>query len=116
MGIKIKRKLGERIVKISTNLNIPRITVERVIRAYLDDLVESAKAGETIVIDNIMSIKLIKNENTGEVKLRGRVSPALKNKIYVKPFSNESEYEIFDDELVEEHMEEEVFEDDIVEE
>ena len=83
MGIKIKRKLGERIVKISDELNIPRITVERVIRAYLDDLVESAKDGETIVIDNIMSIKLVETEN-GDVKLRGRVSPSLKSKLYVK--------------------------------
>lgn len=82
MGIKIKRKLGERIVKISDELNIPRITVERVIRAYLDDLVDSAKDGETIVIDNIMSIKLVECEN-GDIKLRGRVSPSLKNKLYV---------------------------------
>lgn len=84
MGIKIKRKLGERVLKISDTLNIPRITVESVIRAYLDDLVESARNGETIVIDNIMSIKLVENINTGEVRLRGRVSPALKNKLYIK--------------------------------
>jgi nucleoid DNA-binding protein len=84
MGIKIKRKLGERIVKISDELNIPRITVERVIRSYLDGLVESAKEGETIVIDNIMSIKLVENVETGDIKLRGRVSPSLKNKLYVK--------------------------------
>ena len=84
MGIKIKRKLGERILNISEELNIPRITVERVIRAYLDGLVESAKDGETIVIDNIMSIKLVENEETGDIKLRGRVSPSLKNKLYVK--------------------------------
>lgn len=84
MGIKIKRKLGERIVKISDELNIPRITVERVIRSYLDGLVESAKEGETIVIDNIMSIKLVENAETGDIKLRGRVSPSLKNKLYVK--------------------------------
>lgn len=84
MGIKIKRKLGQRILKISEELNIPRITVERVIRAYLDDLVESAKDGETIVIDNIMSIKLVENKETGDIRLRGRVSPALKSKLYVK--------------------------------
>ena len=90
MGIKIKRKLGERIVKISDKLNIPRITVERVIRAYLDDLVDSAKEGETIVIDNIMSIKLVETEN-GDVKLRGRVSPSLKSKLYVKADSTETE-------------------------
>lgn len=84
MSIKIKRKLGERIVKISDELNIPRITVERVIRSYLDSLVDSAKEGETIVIDNIMSIKLVENKETGEVRLRGRVSPALKSKLYVR--------------------------------
>ena len=84
MGIKIKRKLGQRILKISEELNIPRITVERAIRAYLDDLVESAKDGETIVIDNIMSIKLVENKETGDIRLRGRVSPALKSKLYVK--------------------------------
>lgn len=90
MGIKIKRKLGERIVSISEELNIPRITVERVIRAYLDGLVESAREGETIVIDNIMSIKLVENEETGDVKLRGRVSPSLKNKLYTKSVNSDS--------------------------
>ena len=58
MGIKVKRKLGERIVQISEELNIPRITVERVVRAYLDSLVESAQEGETIVIDNIIILSL----------------------------------------------------------
>ena len=91
MGIKIKRKLGERIVKISEELNIPRITVERVVRAYLDGLVESAQDGETIVIDNIMSIKIVENSETGDIKLRGRVSPSLKNKLYVKSGIDDSE-------------------------
>ena len=90
MGIKIKRKLGERIVKISEELNIPRITVERVVRAYLDVLVESAQDGETIVIDNIMSIKLVEDRDTGNIRLRGRVSPSLKNKLYNKPMNDDS--------------------------
>ena len=90
MGIKIKRKLGERIVSISEELNIPRITVERVVRAYLDGLVESAQDGETIVIDNIMSIKLVEDRDTGNVRLRGRVSPSLKNKLYNKPMNDDS--------------------------
>ena len=90
MGIKIKRKLGERIVKISEELNIPRITVERVVRAYLDGLVESAQDGETIVIDNIMSIKLVEDRDTGNVRLRGRGSPSLKNKLYNKPMNDDS--------------------------
>jgi hypothetical protein len=87
MGIKIKRKLGERIVQISNDLNIPRVTVESVIRAYLDGLVDSAQNGETIVIDNIMSIKLVEDSESGNVRLRGRVSPSLKNKLYTKSMS-----------------------------
>ena len=91
MGIKVKRKLGERIVQISEELNIPRITVERVVRAYLDSLVESAQEGETIVIDNIMSIKLVEDSESGNIRLRGRVSPSLKNKLYSKPMNENTD-------------------------
>ena len=31
-----------------------------------------------------MSIKLVENKETGDIRLRGRVSPALKSKLYVK--------------------------------
>lgn len=80
MSIKVKRTLGMRVVDISDKLNVPRVTVEQVLRAYLDSLVDSAQAGENIVIDNIMSIKLQQGKD-GDVTLRGRVSPALKSKL-----------------------------------
>ena len=51
---------------------------------------ESAQDGETIVIDNIMSIKLVEDRDTGNVRLRGRVSPSLKNKLYNKPMNDDS--------------------------
>lgn len=91
VGIKVKRKLGQRIVQISEELNIPRVTVESVIRSYLDSLVESAQNGETIVIDNIMSIKLVEDSETGNIRLRGRVSPSLKNKLYTNNVEEDSE-------------------------
>ena len=84
MGIKVKRTLGTRIVNISDDLNIPKITVERVIRAYLEGLIESGEQGENIVIDNIMSIKVIDEQNGGRT-VRGRVSPALKSRLCVNP-------------------------------
>jgi small nuclear ribonucleoprotein (snRNP)-like protein len=80
MGIKVKRTLGTRITNISNELNIPKVTVESVIRAYLEGLIESAEQGENIVIDNIMSIKVI-NEPNGSTTVRGRVSPALKSRL-----------------------------------
>ncbi len=82
MGKVIKSKLGHRIAVISEDLKLPKATVERVIRAYLEGLETSALNGEVIVIDNIMSIKPVINERDGSVRLRGRVSPAIKNKIY----------------------------------
>lgn len=82
MGIKVKRSLGERVTKISEELNIPKITVESVLREYLEGLINSAENGETVVIDNIMSIRVIENE-TGRI-LRGRVSPSLKSKVNKK--------------------------------
>jgi len=81
MGIKTKKNLGERVYVISERLKIPRITVERVIKEYLNGLVESALNQEDIVIDNIMSIKLLQRGDTGEIIARGRVSPSLRSKL-----------------------------------
>jgi ribosomal protein L22 len=80
MGVKFKRTLGNRAYNIAQELNIPIVTAERVIKAYLNSLIESAQNGEDIVIDNIISIKLLKDSN-GEVKARGRVSPAFKSRL-----------------------------------
>ena len=82
MGIKVKRTLGERVDKIAKDLNLPKITVESVLRRYLEGLIESSQNGETIVIDNIMSIKVVEDDKG--IRLRGRVSPSLKSKVYKK--------------------------------
>ena len=77
MSVKYKRTLGNRAYNIANDLGIPIVTVERVIKEYLNSLKKSALNGEDIVIDGIMSIKLIKDGN-GNIKSRGRVSPAFK--------------------------------------
>ncbi len=102
MGKVIKSKLGHRIKSISEELNLPKATVERVIRAYLEGLEKSAMMGETIVIDNIMSIKPVINERDASVRLRGRVSPALKSKIY--KFADEDNTEDYTEELDEDFV------------
>ncbi len=81
MGLRVKRNLGNRVFLIAEKLNIPRVTVERVIKEYLNSLVESGLNGENIVIDNIMSIKLLKDVSSGDILVRGRVSPAFKEKL-----------------------------------
>lgn len=81
MSVKVKRKLGERVLKLSNKLGLPRTTVEQVIKGYLEDLMVSAQNGEDIVIDGIMSIKLLRNSETGNITARGRVSPAFKSRV-----------------------------------
>lgn len=91
--MRIKRYLGERVCAIAENLNLPRTTVESVVREYLKSLEISAMNGENVVIDNIVTIKLIENEQ-GIVIPRGRVSPSLKAKLeYASQPNNEKEGE-----------------------
>ena len=80
MGVKVKNLLGQRVERLSKELGIPKVTVEKVIRGYLGTLTESALKGEDIVIDNIVSIKIYEND-LGDKVGRGRVSTSLKRKL-----------------------------------
>lgn len=82
MGVKVKRHLGERVSDIAEELNLPKVTVERVIREYLKSIEDSVMRGETAVIDSITSIKVKETEEG--LSIRGRVSPVLKRKVGVK--------------------------------
>lgn len=80
MSVKYKRTLGNRAYTIAQELGIPIVTAERVIKMYLDSLATSAENGEDVIIENIISIKLHR-DSSGEVKARGRVSPAFKSRL-----------------------------------
>ena len=76
-----KKLLGERVYEIAKRNGIPRITVETIIREYLSSLEESAKNGEAIVIDNIVTVSVLRNRDTREIVTRSRVSQSLKSKL-----------------------------------
>ncbi len=80
-GVKMaKRKsFSVEIAEIAEQLRLPKATVEAVLRARLAQQVESLKRGETITEEGLFTIKVIRNEETGEVVYRGSVSGALKN-------------------------------------
>jgi hypothetical protein len=84
VGIVIKRSLGERTRKIALRRGIPFVTVETVIRDYLESLIVDAENRERIVIDGITSVTIVQDLNTGELYPRGRVSPALKSRLLKK--------------------------------
>lgn len=78
LGVVVKQKLAQRARRIALKRGIPIVTVETVIKDYLEDLKESAIKDERIVIDGLTSISIIKDIN-GEYVPRGRVSTALKS-------------------------------------
>ncbi|MNL91311.1 hypothetical protein D3C81_10430 [compost metagenome] len=87
--IVVKKSLGQRINTISHKTNIPKITVERVIKEYLESLKASIEAGEDIVLDGVVSMKSYVDEETEEIIIRSRASAALKGKINKKAFKLE---------------------------
>lgn len=87
--IVVKKSLGQRINTISNKTNIPKITVERVIKEYLESLKASIEAGEDIVLDGVVSMKSYVDEETEEIIIRSRASAALKGKINKKAFKEE---------------------------
>ncbi len=81
MGIEIKNLLGQRVNKISKDLGIPKVTVETVIKNYLQSLRDSVLNGEDVVIDNIASIKVLYDSDNNKLVTRCRVSNSLKNNL-----------------------------------
>lgn len=81
MGIEVKNLLGQRVATISEELKIPKVTVETVIRGYLNSLTNSVLNGEDIVIDNIVSVKVLVDTDNNELVGRCRLSNSLKSKL-----------------------------------
>lgn len=81
MSIVVKNSLAERIYKISQELNIPRVTVERVVKAYLDDMVVSAEKGEDIIVPGVFSVRMMIDSEDNHVIPSGRVSNVLKERL-----------------------------------
>lgn len=81
MGVVIKRDNGERIRNLAYKHGIPINTVETIVKGFLADLIESAERNERIVLDNLTSITVVKDLETGEYFTRGRVSPALQSRL-----------------------------------
>lgn len=78
MSILVKNTMAERVYHIANKLNLPISTVERIIKAYHEDLIASVVRGEDIGIDRIFSVHVLRNYSTGEIIARGSVSPVLR--------------------------------------
>lgn len=91
MGVIIKQTSGLRISNIAARRGIPVLTVETIIKDYLNSLSESLMRGERVVLDGLTSITVVRDQVTGEYTARGRVSPALKSRLQNRRTSDESD-------------------------
>lgn len=81
MGVVVKNSLAKRIYKLSQELHIPYVTVERVIKGYLEDITTSANNGEDIIVPGVFSIRMMYNEHEGHVVPVSRVSKVLREQL-----------------------------------
>ncbi|MNV40175.1 hypothetical protein D3C71_1317760 [compost metagenome] len=81
MGFVVKRTTGNRLRTIAAKYHLPLNTVEAVIKAYNDGLIDDALEMNRIVIDGVVSMSILENTATGEFTARCRVSSALQARL-----------------------------------
>lgn len=72
----MKKSFGAEVAEIAEELNLPKATVERVLRTRLKHQVAEIKAGNSIAVEGLYSIRVRKTPHG--LELRGAVSSALK--------------------------------------
>ena len=73
-----RRTFGEEVSEIAAELNLPKATVEAVLRTRYKLQVAAIMRGEPVTVEGLFNIKVLRDVNTGKLSLRGGVSPALK--------------------------------------
>lgn len=76
-----RKSFGAEVAEIAAELNIPKTTVEAVLRTRYRRQIEAIKRGESVTVEGLFSIKVFKQTGTGELTLRGGVSPALREAV-----------------------------------
>ena len=74
----MRKTFGLEVAEIAQELNIPKATVEAVLRARIKHQIEELKQGNSVTVENLFTIKVITDSVTGEKMLRGSVSQNLK--------------------------------------
>lgn len=75
----VRKSFSSEIAEIAAELNIPKATVERVLRTRLAHQVAALKRGESICEEGLFTIKVCYNASDKKYSYRGAVSPALKH-------------------------------------
>ena len=74
----MRKTFGLEVAEIAQELNIPKATVEAVLRSRIKHQIEELKRGKNVTVENLFTIKVLTDSVTGERVLRGSVSQTLK--------------------------------------
>lgn len=81
MGIRINNTTAKAIKEIADASGVPYVTVHTNIKAYHEFLIDAAVKSGGFSMTGITSVKVYKDEETGEYFTRGRVSKSLAERI-----------------------------------
>ena len=76
-----RKSFGAEVAEIAEELNLPKATVERVLRTRQANQIKAIQNGESVTVEGLFNIKVYRDSETGELVLRGGVSTALKESI-----------------------------------
>lgn len=80
VGFRVKRQHKDHLYQVAIDSGISERTADRIVSAYLDDLKESLKAGESITVPGLFTITVSKFTN-GDIEMRGSVSTSIKKEV-----------------------------------
>ena len=80
LGFRVKRQHKDHLYQVAMDSGISERTADRIVSAYLDDLKESLKAGESITVPGLFTITVSKFTN-GDIEMRGSVSTSIKKEV-----------------------------------
>lgn len=73
-----RKSFSVEVAEIAEELNLPKATVERVLKTRLSHQLDALRRGEPVTEEGLFTIKPHYNEDTGDYTYRGSVSVALK--------------------------------------
>ena len=80
MAYRIKRVHKAHLYQVATENGLSERLVDDIVKAYIRDMQDSLKAGESITVPGLFSISYTKFDN-GYIELRGSVSSTIKKEV-----------------------------------
>jgi nucleoid DNA-binding protein len=77
----VKRTLVNRIKSIAYKHGIQITAVDQIVRGYLKSLLDLAIQGKTVVVNGITSLNVVKDAESNDYLVRGRVASSLKSRL-----------------------------------